>query len=58
VLKHPPPARLISNSTSLNWSGYAAFNSTFSDVKGSWMEPAATCNGKSTYSSFWVGLDG
>ncbi|HZT93790.1 MAG TPA: G1 family glutamic endopeptidase [Gaiellaceae bacterium] len=58
VLEHVPPARLLDHSTSLNWSGYASFNSTFSDVKGSWTQPAATCNGKSTYSSFWVGLDG
>lgn len=58
VLKHVPPARLLSNATSLNWSGYAAINSTFSDVTGSWSQPAATCNGKSTYSSFWLGLDG
>lgn len=36
ALKHVPPARLVSNSTSLNWSGYASINSTFSDVKGSW----------------------
>jgi len=58
VVKHAPPARLIGHSNSLNWSGYASFNSTFNDVKGSWTQPAATCNGKSTYSSFWVGLDG
>jgi hypothetical protein len=58
VVKHAPPARLIGHSNSLNWSGYASFNSTFSDVKGSWTQPSATCNGKSTYSSFWVGLDG
>jgi Peptidase A4 family len=58
VLEHVPPARLIGNTTSLNWAGYAAINSTFDDVKGSWTQPAATCNGKSTYSSFWLGLDG
>lgn len=58
VLEHVPPAQLLSHSTSLNWSGYASFNSTFTDVTGSWKQPAATCNGKSTYSSFWVGLDG
>lgn len=58
VLKHVPPARLLSHSTSLNWSGYASINSTFNDVKSSWTQPAATCNGKSTYSSFWLGLDG
>lgn len=58
ALKHPPPVRLIGHSNSLNWAGYASFNSTFDDVKGSWTQPAATCNGKSTYSSFWLGLDG
>jgi hypothetical protein len=58
VLEHVPPARLLSNSTSLNWSGYASINATFTDVKGSWVQPAATCSGKSTYSSFWLGLDG
>ena len=57
-LEHVPPARLVGHSNSLNWSGYASINSTFSDVAGSWVQPAATCNGKSTYSSFWVGLDG
>ena len=58
MLEHAPPARLIGHSNSLNWSGYASINSTFGDVKGSWTQPAATCSGKSTYSSFWVGLDG
>jgi Peptidase A4 family len=58
VLVHAPPARLIGHSNSLNWAGYASFHSAFSDVKGSWTQPAATCNGKSTYASFWVGLDG
>lgn len=58
TLEHAPPARLIGHSNSLNWSGYASFNATFSDAKGSWTQPAATCNGKATYSSFWVGLDG
>ncbi|HJU36664.1 MAG TPA: G1 family glutamic endopeptidase [Gaiellaceae bacterium] len=58
ALEHVPPASLIGHSTSLNWSGYASIKSTFDDVKGSWIQPAAKCNGKSTYSSFWVGLDG
>lgn len=46
---------------STNWSGYAAYGSgvTFTDVKGTWTEPTATCTtGKATYSSFWVGIDG
>jgi hypothetical protein len=47
------------NSTSTNWSGYANTGTTFSDVKGSWTEPSATCSsGQTAYSSFWVGIDG
>lgn len=47
------------NSTSTNWSGYATTGTTYSDVKGSWTEPSATCSaGQTAYSSFWVGLDG
>jgi len=45
--------------SSSNWSGYAAYNTTFTDVKGSWVQPAATCNTSGAkYASFWVGLDG
>jgi peptidase A4-like protein len=82
---HGPRIKGATNSTSLNWSGYAVTGTTFTDVKGSWVQPAADCssttasptNGKgngnghgnghggggggqsqSTYSSFWVGLDG
>lgn len=47
------------NSTSSNWSGYANTGGTFTDVKGSWTQPAASCSGGQTaYSSFWVGIDG
>jgi hypothetical protein len=47
------------DSTSTNWSGYASTGTTYSDVKGTWVEPTATCSGRSTaYSSFWVGIDG
>lgn len=47
---------------STNWSGYAAYGTTFTNVKGSWTEPAASCesvraNGY-TLAAFWVGLDG
>jgi hypothetical protein len=61
VLKHGPPAFLIGHSASLNWSGYSSYtssNGTFTDVKGSWVQPTATCTNKTTYSSFWAGLDG
>ncbi|HLW00229.1 MAG TPA: G1 family glutamic endopeptidase [Ktedonobacterales bacterium] len=48
-----------SNSTSSNWSGYATTGTTYSDVKGSWVEPTVTCSRRQTaYSSFWVGIDG
>jgi Peptidase A4 family len=57
--KHPT-GRGTSSST--NWSGYAAYGSTFTDVKGSWVQPTADCSGlkgqKLTIASFWVGLDG
>src|SRR5262245_57953564 len=58
------PVKLIShqkNSTSTNWSGYANTSSTtkFTDVKGTWTQPTATCTSRETsYSSFWVGIDG
>jgi hypothetical protein len=47
------------NSTSSNWSGYANTGGTFTDVKGSWTQPTASCSsGQTAYSSFWVGIDG
>jgi hypothetical protein len=47
------------NSTSSNWSGYASTGTTYTDVKGSWVQPTATCSSRQTaYSSFWVGIDG
>ena len=45
--------------TSTNWSGYATYNATFTDVKGSWTQPTATCpSAAAQYASFWVGIDG
>ncbi len=49
------------NVQSSNWSGYAVeAPSQFTEVTGTWVQPPATCPflGGSTYSSFWVGLDG
>ncbi len=45
---------------SSNWSGYAATGSTgaFTSVSASWTQPTLTCTSKTTYSSYWVGLDG
>jgi hypothetical protein len=51
-----------SNTTvsSSNWSGYAATgsNGAFTSVSASWTQPTLTCTSKTTYSSYWVGLDG
>jgi hypothetical protein len=46
---------------STNWSGYAAFKSglTFTDVKGSWKQPTASCpTSKKSLAAFFVGIDG
>jgi hypothetical protein len=52
------PNHKVSQSTSTNWAGYAAINSTFSSVSSTWTQPTASCTKTQTYSSFWVGLDG
>lgn len=48
--------------TSTNWSGYAAYGATFTDVKGDWQQPTADCSGlrrnQVSLAAFWVGLDG
>lgn len=62
TVAHPPPIRLLSkvrgNARSSNWAGYAATGSDFTDVQGSWVQPAVSCRGGFSASSFWVGLDG
>ena len=57
ALRHGPIHKLT-NSTSTNWSGYAATGKRFTSVSASWTEPMAICSGGTAYSSFWVGLDG
>ena len=53
------PNHKITNSTSSNWSGYAATGARFLNIASSWTEPFVTCGaGETSYSSFWVGLDG
>ena len=49
------PNKKITQSTSSNWSGYAATGGGFTSVTSSWTQPSASC-GSAT--SFWVGLDG
>jgi hypothetical protein len=54
-----PPVRATSQT--INWAGYAAFQggTTFSRVRGRWVQPTATCNSdKMQYASFWIGIDG
>ena len=53
------PNHKITQSTSTNWSGFAATGTTFTSVSASWTQPTAKCSaGETSYSSFWVGLDG
>ncbi len=55
------PVALADTTDSTNWAGYAAHGSgvAFRSVRGSWIEPAASCaRGTSTYSSYWVGVGG
>jgi hypothetical protein len=51
------PNHKVTNSSSTNWSGYAATGSKFTSVSSSWTEPTVLCSG-TAYSSFWVGIDG
>jgi hypothetical protein len=46
--------------TSSNWSGYAVQStSPFTDVTGTWVQPAATCSTTTAqYAAFWAGIDG
>lgn len=48
------------HTTSTNWSGYAVEGGSakFTDVRGSWVQPAVKCSPATNYSSFWVGIDG
>jgi hypothetical protein len=52
------PDGRITHSTSDNWAGYAATGSRFTSVSASWVQPSVSCTGGTTYSSFWIGLDG
>jgi hypothetical protein len=54
--------RGLGASESTNWSGYAAYATTFTSAQGDWIEPPASCEAVSkhgfTLAAFWVGLDG
>jgi Peptidase A4 family len=48
------------STASANWAGYAAIGAagSFTSVSSSWAQPGVNCAAASTFSSFWVGLDG
>ncbi|SEM15019.1 G1 family glutamic endopeptidase [Streptacidiphilus jiangxiensis] len=48
----------LRNSSSSNWSGFAATGGGFTSISASWVEPTGKCTSATTYSSFWVGIDG
>jgi Peptidase A4 family len=52
------PLRVISHTTSHNWSGYATTSGTYNSVSASWVQPTAHCGSGATWSAFWVGIDG
>jgi hypothetical protein len=52
------PNHKLTQSTSSNWSGYAAINGRYTSVSANWTQPTASCTAIATYSSFWVGIDG
>jgi len=58
AVTHGPLQRLI-NGSSTNWAGYAATSGPYTSVSASWVQPVGICvPTKTTYSAFWVGLDG
>jgi Peptidase A4 family len=46
------------DSVSANWAGYAASGAQFSKVSGTWVQPAASCDGSQGTAAFWVGIGG
>jgi hypothetical protein len=50
--------KVVLHDTSDNWAGYAATGSSYTSVSSSWVQPSVNCGSETTYSSFWVGLDG
>ena len=62
TLKHGPVAsshRIArADEVSSNWAGWDNTGATYTTVSASWVQPAVTCTSKTTYSSFWIGLDG
>jgi len=53
-------AATTSTAVSSNWAGYAVTGSTYEQVTGTWVQPAASCTTatSTTAAAFWVGLGG
>jgi hypothetical protein len=51
-----------SEQVSQNWAGYVVGGSDsstqYSNVSGSWVQPASTCSSGQDYAAFWVGIGG
>jgi hypothetical protein len=58
VVREAPAASASMRSP--NWAGYAVHRTgvQFTDVRGSWVQPAVSCPSGGSYSSFWIGIDG
>jgi hypothetical protein len=55
----PVPALPVGQSTSHNWSGYAATSATYTGVSGTWTVPQPNTSGSSTgVGATWVGIGG
>jgi Peptidase A4 family len=53
------PDKAFGPESSANWAGWTVSGGTFSQVAGSWTEPAVSCATKTPQgASFWVGIDG
>jgi hypothetical protein len=58
---HAPRAGRVTPVQSTNWAGYADDNTagnTYSTVTGHWTEPSVTCDRRTKFAAFWVGIDG
>jgi hypothetical protein len=57
-----PLRSALGTSQSINWSGYAAYEATFTSVEGNWVQPRANCESvrkhRFALAAFWTGLDG
>ncbi len=60
TVSYAPMHRLGATATrSANWSGYATTVAhPYSRVSASWVQPLGQCTSRTTYSAFWVGIDG